>query len=309
MPPKPRMEFGYNPPTGARNMEVVRPREFLSDLDRALDVATQGFGSVWVSDHLNYSDEFRIECWTLLTWIAARYPGVDLSTIVMCNSFRNPSLLAKMGASLQHLTSGRFILGYGAGWYEPEYAAYGYDFPSFRTRLEMLEEGVQVIRALWTETPANFSGKYYCVREAYGTPLPDPPPPIMLGGAGEKYTLGVVARQADWWNDLARPLDEDAAQGRGAQAALRGEWARLRQPAQDYHGADIHRPLPRQSEAYGRGWVGNVQPPIVGDPSAVRDHLEELVDIGFDLFIAVLPNFQELDDMKLFMDEVVPHFA
>ena len=309
MAPKPRMEFGYNPPTGARDMEVVRPREYLSDLDRALDVATQGFGSVWVSDHLNYSDEFRIECWTLLTWIAARYPGVDLSTIVMCNSFRSPSMLAKMGASLQHLTSGRFILGYGAGWYEPEYTAYGYDFPSFRTRLEMLEEGVQVIRSLWTETPANFSGKHYRVKNAYGTPLPDPTPPIMLGGAGEKYTLGVVARQADWWNDLTRPLD-----------VTRHKVDVLRQRCEE-NGRDFDslrktvtgRVFIDRSHAkamsMAEGWLGNEQPPIVGDPSAVRDHLEELVDIGFDLFIAVLPNFQELDDMKLFMDEVVPYFG
>ena len=253
MTPKPRMEFGYNPPTGARDMEVIRPREFLSDLDRALDVATQGFGSIWVSDHLNYSDEFRVECWTLLTWIAARYPGVDLSTIVMSNSFRNPSLMAKMGASLQHLTSGRFILGYGAGWYEPEYTAYGFDFPSFRTRLEMLEEGVQVIRALWTETPANFTGKHYSIREAYGTPLPEATPPIMLGGAGEKYTLGVVARQGGLVERPGAPAGRDAAQGGGAQAALRGERTRLRQPAQDDHRAGVHRPLPLQGQADGGG--------------------------------------------------------
>ena len=109
------MEFGYNPPCGDRGYELIIPREYLSDLHSALDVDSQSFGSLWSSDHLNYSSEFRVECWTLLTWMAARYPGPMLGTVVMCNSFRNPSLLAKMSASLQQMSSGRLILGYGAG--------------------------------------------------------------------------------------------------------------------------------------------------------------------------------------------------
>ena len=309
MLPKPRMEFGYNPPTGERKLEVIRPREYLSDLHGALDVASQGFRSIWISDHLNYSDEYRIECWTLLTWIAARYPGVKLGTIVMSNSFRSPSLMAKMAASLQEISSGRFILGYGAGWYEPEYTAYGFDYPRLRTRIEMLEEGVQVVRALWTETPATFSGKYYRVQDAYCEPRPDPPPPIMLGGAGERYTLGLVARQADWWNDLGRPLDAARhkmdvlrercdAEGRDFGSIRKTVTARI----------FINRSHARAKKR-AEGWSGSEKAPGVGDPSAVRDYFEQLVEIGFDLCITCFPRFQELDDMKLFMEEVAPHFA
>ena len=134
---KPRMEFGYNPPCGDRGYELIRPREYLSDLHSALDVASQSFSSLWSSAHLNYSSEFRVECWTLLTWMAARYPGPMLGTVVMWNSFRNPSLLAKMSASLQHMSSGRLILGYGAGWYEEEYRSYGFDYPSAGIRIDM----------------------------------------------------------------------------------------------------------------------------------------------------------------------------
>ncbi len=112
----------------------------------------------------------------MLSWIAARYLGQRLGTIVMSNSFRSPSLMAKMGASLQEMSSGRFILGYGAGWFQGEYDAYGYDYPSTRTRVEMLEEGVQVIRKMWTEAPATFTGKHYSVSEAHCEPLPDPAP-------------------------------------------------------------------------------------------------------------------------------------
>ena len=95
-----------------------------------MDVAAQSFKSVWISDHLAYADEFRLECWTHLTWVAAQYPNVDLGTIVMCNSWRQPSLMAKMAASLHWMSNGRLILGYGAGWHEGEYRSYGFDFPS-----------------------------------------------------------------------------------------------------------------------------------------------------------------------------------
>ena len=137
---QPKMEFGYHPPSGYRGLEIIRPREYISDLHRALDVASQSFDSLWVSDHFAYNDEFRMECWTHLTWIAARYPGPKLGTVVMSNSFRHPSLMAKMAASVQWMSSGRLILGYGAGWYEKEYKAYGFDYPSPRVRIEMLDE-------------------------------------------------------------------------------------------------------------------------------------------------------------------------
>ena len=151
--------------TGRRQVGATRRtsrrRYFISDLQHVLDVAAQGFKSIWTGDHLTMTDEYLIEGSTLATWVAARYPGVKVGGLVMCNSFRSPALLAKMGASLQAISSGRFILGYGAGWHEPEYKAYGYDFPRPRVRIEMMEEGIQVIKALWTQSPASFSGKYY----------------------------------------------------------------------------------------------------------------------------------------------------
>ena len=304
-----RMEFGYNPPSGDRGLEVIQRESYPSDLHSSLDLASQAFTSLWVSDHLTYGVEHRIECWTLLSWIAARYPGVKLSTIVMCNSFRNPSLLAKMAGSLQEMSGGRFVLGYGAGWHQGEYEAFGYEYPTARTRIEMLEEGIQVIRALWTESPANFSGKHYRLREAFGEPRPSPVPPIMVGGGGEKLTLGVVARQADWWNDVYRPPD-----------VLRHKLEVLRQHCHEA-GRDFGqirktftaRIFIDRSHAAALDLAGerlqSGEPPIAGDPSAVRDRLTELGELGFDLCIAAFPRFQDLQDMRLFMDEVMPDFA
>ena len=302
------MEFGYNPPSGERGYETIRPRDYLSDLHHALDVASKSFGSLWTSDHLNYGSEFRIECWTLLTWIAARYPGPQLGTVVMSNSFRSPALMAKMAASIQELSSGRLILGYGAGWYEPEYKAYGFDYASAGTRIAMLEEGVKVIKALWTESPASFSGRYYRVEGVHCEPRPDPLPVLMLGGGGERRTLRVVAEHADWWNDVMRPM----AQLRRKLDALREHCEAV---GRDYGSMRktlaprfyIHPVHSKALELAGDS-LNSDQPPIAGDPVSVREQLMELVEMGFDFAVATFPRFQELDDMKLFVDEVMPHF-
>jgi len=187
-----KIDFGYNPPTGDRGYERIDPKTYMSDLHNALDVASKNFSSLWSSDHLNYASEFRVECWTLLTWMAARYPEAMLGTVVMSNSFRHPPLLAKMTATLQHMSNGKLILGYGAGWYENEYIAYGFDYPSTGIRLDMFEEGVEVIKLMWNDSPANYSGNFYQVKDVFCEPKPTPNPILMLGGGGEKKTIKIV---------------------------------------------------------------------------------------------------------------------
>ena len=93
---RPRLAFGYNPPTGNRKIERIDPATFRADLDRAVALAAPAFESVWVSDHLMTEDRFRLECWTELTWLAARFPEPLLGTIVLANSYRHPALMAKM---------------------------------------------------------------------------------------------------------------------------------------------------------------------------------------------------------------------
>ena len=118
--------------------------------------------------------------------LAARYPQQTLSTIVMANSYRHPPLLAKMAATLQELSGGRFVLGYGAGWMDHEYRAYGYDFPSPKIRIEQMVEGIQIMKAMWTGEPATFEGKYYRIEDAICVPSPQPPPPILIGGSDSR---------------------------------------------------------------------------------------------------------------------------
>ena len=302
------VDFGYNPPSGTRGWEVFPPETFVRDLQNALDIASQSFSSLWVSDHLMTEQPFRMECWTQLTWIAARYPGPLLGTIVMAHSYRNPALMAKMAASLQAFSRGRLVLGYGAGWLENEYRAYGYEFPSARVRIEQMVEGLKIMNAMWTSSPATFHGKYHSIEDAYCEPRPDPLPIIMIGGDGEQRTLRAVAEHADWWNSVTRPLD-----------VLRHKLEVL-----DNHCRDVGRdpksirrtitrivylaPTRAEAQRWAADKLDNPTPPFAGEPAELIDHLHELVDLGFDLFQMVFPAFPDTRDLRLFVDKVMPAF-
>jgi alkanesulfonate monooxygenase SsuD/methylene tetrahydromethanopterin reductase-like flavin-dependent oxidoreductase (luciferase family) len=304
-----KMEFGYHPPSGDRGIEIIREREYQSDFKKAMDVAAQSFKSVWISDHLAYADEFRLECWTHLTWVAAQYPNVDLGTIVMCNSWRQPSLMAKMAASLHWISNGRLILGYGAGWHEGEYKSYGFDFPRPGVRVEMADEGVQIMKAMWGPGPVTFEGKYYKVENAYCEPRFEKPPILLLGMSGELRAMRVVAKYADWWNIGARPVDDlrqKLAVLKGHCDAVGREFSTLRKTLNvRVYIAKTQKEAQEMVERRSRPGSH----PIAGDPVSVREQLAELAELGFDYSILTFVNFQELDDLKLFIDKVMPDFA
>ncbi|MEO7119388.1 MAG: LLM class flavin-dependent oxidoreductase [Candidatus Limnocylindrales bacterium] len=171
----------------------------MEHISSILDTAPPVFSTVWISDHLQFGNEHTVEGWTLLTYLAAAFPRFRYGHLVLSQSYRNPALLAKMAASLQELSGGRFILGLGAGWHDEEYRAYGYDYPSGGVRVAQLAEAIEVIRAMWTESPATYQGTHYRIDGAYCEPRPSPPIPIMIGTSGPK-ALGVTARLADAWN-------------------------------------------------------------------------------------------------------------
>ena len=171
----------------------------LSRYGGVLELLPPEFSTVWIEDHLQFETRPTSEGWTFLTYLAALHPRFRFGHLVLSQSFRNPALLAKMAATLQDMTGGRYILGIGAGWHEEEYRAYGYDYPSGGTRVEQLAEAIEVIRALWTESPATYHGTWYRIEGAYCEPRPDPPIPIMVGTNGPK-ALRVTARLTDWWN-------------------------------------------------------------------------------------------------------------
>lgn len=163
--------------------------------------------SIYTYDHfLPYyapdNEKNFLECFTLLSSIAAVTNRVKIGQLVTCNSYRNPALLAKMLSTLDVISNGRAELGIGAGWHEEEYLQYGYNFPPPLTRIEQLDESISVIRSMWTQQRATFIGKHYSIKNVICNPKPiqKPHPVIMIGGEGERYLLKVVAKHADRYN-------------------------------------------------------------------------------------------------------------
>jgi F420-dependent oxidoreductase-like protein len=167
-----------------------------------------GFDSVWVMDHffqlppLGGPDQPMLEAYTLLGALAARTRRVQLGTLVTGVTYRNPAILAKTVTTLDVISQGRAVLGIGGAWYAVEHEGLGVDYPSDRVRLDMLEEAVQVCRAMFTGDDVSFSGAHYRLDHARNLPRPVQPggPKIMIGGGGEKRTLRLVARYADMCN-------------------------------------------------------------------------------------------------------------
>lgn len=302
------IEFGYNPPSGDRGIEAINARTYVSDLHAVCDLASRYFTTFWISDHFMRGDTFRMECWTHLTWLAARYPSQLLGTVVMANSYRHPPLLAKMAASLQTFSGGRLILGYGAGWLEDEYHAYGYEFPNARTRIAQMVDGIRVMRALWTERPATYDGPYYHVKDAYNEPQPTPVPPVMIGGDGERFLLRAVAEHADWWLTYSKGVETI----RHKIDVLKEHCAAV---GRDYESIEKVYPMTlylaesraaAEHEAGGKAEGEN--PPFVGEPAALVEQLHELAALGFHRFAFSFPGWSDTTGMRLFTERVLPAF-
>lgn len=288
-------------------------RDFLAQVLATLDRARGRFDSVWLDDHLLPWADFvppeteTLECLSTSAFLAARYPELHVGTSVLCQSFRNPGLVAKMAANLQFLTGGRFILGIGAGWMEREYRAYGYAYPEPAVRIAQLEEAVRVIRALWSEGPASFDGRHHRIEEAYAEPRPDPPPPIMIGGRGERLTLRVVARVADWWNlnggtpetfrhkldVLRRHCD---AEGRDVDSIAKTWSAEVVAVAEEE----------RRARAVAEASPYRDEGAVVGTPEQVAEQLRAFTDLGVEYLILRFVDFPDPAGMDLFAEAVMP---
>jgi alkanesulfonate monooxygenase SsuD/methylene tetrahydromethanopterin reductase-like flavin-dependent oxidoreductase (luciferase family) len=204
-----KIKFGIVIPQGWRNdlPENSSFEQFKYARDVAIGAEKNGFDSIYAYDH--FIPHYRypktgnfFECFTLLSALSTELKTMNIGQLVTCNSYRNPALLAKMVATLDVITNGRAELGIGAGWFEEEYVAYGYQYSSDIVRIMQLEESIQIIKKLWTQKISNFQGKYYSIKDAisYPKPVQTPHPTIMIGGSGEKYLLKAAAKYADRYN-------------------------------------------------------------------------------------------------------------
>ena len=180
------------------------------NLPRWTDIATMarraeevGFDSFWLPDHLLFRfpqvhQQGAWDAWSLLAAIAATTRSIEIGPLVACASFRNPTLIAKMASTIDEISGGRLILGLGAGWHEPEYAAFG--FPYDR-RVSRFKEAIQIIATLLRTGHVDFQGAYYAARDCELRPRGPRPdgPPILIGGSGDRM-LRLAARFGDAWN-------------------------------------------------------------------------------------------------------------
>lgn len=293
------IQFGWSLSSGP-----LTSKDFLTAVEQGVKLAEGKLDSLWVVDHLQFGNGPLLEGWTALTYLAALYPHLHVGHAVLCQSFRNPALLAKMGATLQYLSQGRFILGIGAGWKEDEYTAYGYPFPSAATRVEELDETLQIVKALWHDERATVQGKHYQVVDAWCEPKPDPVPPIMVG-AFKPRMLRLAARYADWWNvswtDITTyrqllALCEEACQREGRDpGTLRKTW----------FGSCVCAPNEAQVEAFG-GQQMRTRNAFVGTPAQVIEQMRPFVEAGITYFMLGTGGFPNLTSLKLFVEEVLP---
>jgi alkanesulfonate monooxygenase SsuD/methylene tetrahydromethanopterin reductase-like flavin-dependent oxidoreductase (luciferase family) len=304
-----RIQFGFCIP--AELPDTSRRATFVEDVNRVLKRIGGHFVSAWTVDHLQFGATDVLEGFTTLTYLAALHPQLSFGHAVLCQSFRSPALLAKMGATFQFLSGGRFVLGIGAGWNEEEYTAYGYDFPPAGVRVAQLDEAIQVIKALWTEEQATFEGTYYRVKQAHCEPRPVPLPPLMVGAFRPKM-LRLAAKHADCWNVSSTGIEQ------------------YRQMVEEFERACVE--VDRDPAAVRRSWIGGCACAptqaeaevltddrysadntgedfgFVGTPQQVIAQMRPFIDLGVDYFIFDCGGFPHLTTLDLLITEVLPAF-
>lgn len=280
-------------------------------LDAASHAEATGWDGVWVADHFmpGFGDDTApyLECWSLLAGLAAAVPRVRLGSLVTGNTYRNPALLAKIATTVDQISSGRVVLGLGAGWQENEHRAYGFDYGTTRSRLDRLDEACEVIRGLLTNERTTVEGQHYTVVDAPLAPKPDRGRlPLLIGGGGERRTLRIAARYADEWNiwgtpdDLAhkgRVLDERCGEiGRDPDEIERSAVALLYLSDDEdflakHRGRDVGRPV------------------IVGTPAEVTEIVGGYRDAGVDELIIPDFNLRDLGRRKAVLDQFIEEVA
>ncbi|NNL65544.1 MAG: TIGR03560 family F420-dependent LLM class oxidoreductase [Myxococcales bacterium] len=306
------VRFGVTLPQIKRSWAEARDAAVLFDV--------LGYDSVWVCDHL-YGVPLPtlpiFEAYTELAAVAALTERVGLGTLVTPPFFRNPAVLAKQIATIDQISGGRAIAGLGAGWFQAEFEGYGCEFPGIGARLEALEEEVRILKALWTEERATFAGKHFQVNDAVCEPKPVRRPPILIGGGGEKVLMGIVARHADVWNNLAvfQPQLEAkiAALHRRCEdegrdpATLEVSQQCVVVIAADEAGAA--ESLAKAKKIYGGHMGGSLEEHgIWGTPDAVIDRIGRHLALGCTGFVIEFFGRDTREPARLFAEKVMPAF-
>ncbi len=300
-----------------------------------------GYDSLWVADHLMHGGDGGIlEGWSTLAFLAGRTKGIRLGTIHLANLFRPPALTAKMAATLDALSGGRLIFFYDLGGSQPECEAYGYDVPPFGERIARMDEGLSLIRQLWTgEGPVTFEGAYYRTNRAVCIPRPSqqPAPPIWLGEIREDPWCEVVCRHATGWNSTPTSVGGYAAKlsrlektarsaGRDLdsfelsleiEVLIRRDRSAVRQVIDQIAALPAAGPVPPRAELLSflasshpaRDWslpASYEERTLVGTPDEIIDRLHQYQELGVRHFMLWFLDFPATLGLELFAERVLP---
>ncbi|HEX4833782.1 MAG TPA: LLM class F420-dependent oxidoreductase [Trebonia sp.] len=325
------MRFGLFVPQGWRlDLAGIEPANHWSTmLDIARTADAGPFESVWVFDHFHTvpqpTQEATHEAWTLMAAFGAVTSRVRLGQMCTCMGYRNPAYLAKVAATVDIISGGRTEMGIGGGWYEHEWRAYGYGFPGAGDRLGQLDEGVQIMRQLWTTGNATLDGKHYQVDGAICQPLPLQPGgiPLWIAGGGEKKTLRIAAQHAAYTNFDGSPegfahksqvlaahcrevgTDYDAIVRSANYNVVIGETAAEVTERLEWRRAQLARYVPQDvaDEQVSALAVGA----MTGTPDQLIERLTEMNGLGMTYAIV---NFADIaydrTGLNLFTEKVIP---
>jgi len=331
------MRFGLFVPQGWRlDLVGIHAKDHWStmlSIAQTADREDSPFESIWVFDHFHTvpvpTQEATHEAWTLMAAFAAATSKVRLGQMCTCIGYRNPGYLAKVAATVDVISGGRTEMGIGAGWYEHEWRAYGYGFPRAGDRIGMLDEGVQIMRQLWTTGSATLDGRHYQVDGAICQPLPlqEGGVPLWIAGGGEKKTLRIAAQYASYTNFDGTP------EGFARKSEILRQ--HCREVGTDYEkitrsvnynvilgetDKDVRDRIAAMKENFLRAGVPQdiaehrtsdfANGPLVGTPELITERLAEMSKLGMTY---VILNFAEVaydqTALTLFTEQVAPQFT
>jgi F420-dependent oxidoreductase-like protein len=272
-------------------------------LELTLAAEAAGYQSVWLPDHYVATPDGLdprpntplLDGWTTLGALAHATERIRLGPMVASNTFRHPAILAKMAASLDHLSGGRFELGIGIGWFDFEHDCFGIPFPPVPQRLAAMEEAIRILRALWSEPVVDFEGRHYRLTKAIAEPKPLQPggPPLLIASTGEKVGLRLVAQYASHWNTYRpvnmfraanRKLDEHCErQKRDPREIVRSLMIPLYLEETEQVRAKMDR---WGGGAAAREWF------LVGSQSEIEDRIGRFLEAGAELIIVQVDGTQ-----------------
>jgi alkanesulfonate monooxygenase SsuD/methylene tetrahydromethanopterin reductase-like flavin-dependent oxidoreductase (luciferase family) len=332
------VSFGISLPNFAGNSYLPGPVETYYPIDYAFPlndsfswdqltaISTSGerlgYSSLWAADHFMLG-KATFDAWMTLTALSTMTRKVKLGTFMSCDGYRNPALVAKMAANLAIISSNRFVLGYGAGWYQPDFEAYGFQFPPLGERVSRMREGLQIVRGMLGNPKFSFSGKYYAVKDAKNDPKPSASVPIFVGGGG-KRTLRAAARFADGWDvgpdvtparyaglidylrgemnkqgrrfdEITRSMHFRVVLGRD-EDELREKKRIITDAVKDVDLSKASKPGPSDFK---------IEDTLIGTPSVIRERVRTYANLGCNQIVLVFMDYPRYDSPALFSETVM----